>query len=143
MIYIIEDDENIRNLVQVALKGSGYETAAFETAEEALGAFKVREPQLAIFDLMLPGMDGLEAIRRIRENEQWKKLPVLVLTARDKEYDKVAGLDGGADDYMTKPFSVLELQARVRSLLRRTQEEETALPRIFECGSIYLDTDAR
>ena len=116
MIYIIEDDENIRNLVQVALNGSGYETAAFETAEEALGAFKVKAPQLAIFDLMLPGMDGLEAIRKIRANDAWKKLPVLVLTAKDKEYDKVAGLDGGADDYMTKPFSVLELLARVRSL---------------------------
>ena len=114
MIYIIEDDENIRNLVEVALKGSGYETAAFETAEEALGAFKVRQPQLAIFDLMLPGMDGMEAIKKIREQKQWKKLPVLVLTAKDKEYDKVAGLDGGADDYMTKPFSVLELLARVR-----------------------------
>ena len=125
MIYIIEDDENIRNLVQVALNGSGYETAAFETAEEALGAFKVKAPQLAIFDLMLPGMDGLEAIRKIRANDAWKKLPVLVLTAKDKEYDKVAGLDGGADDYMTKPFSVLELLARVRSLLRRTKEEET------------------
>ena len=85
MIYIIEDDENIRNLVEVALKGSGYETAAFETAEEALGAFKVRQPQLAIFDLMLPGMDGMEAIRKIREQKEWKKLPVLVLTARDKE----------------------------------------------------------
>ena len=121
MIYIIEDDENIRNLVQVALNGSGYETAAFETAEEALGAFKVKAPQLAIFDLMLPGMDGLEAIRKIRANDAWKKLPVLVLTAKDKEYDKVAGLDGGADDYMTKPFSVLELLARVRSLLRRME----------------------
>ena len=112
MIYIIEDDENIRNLVQVALNGSGYETAAFETAEEALGAFKVKAPQLAIFDLMLPGMDGLEAIRKIRANDAWKKLPVLVLTAKDKEYDKVAGLDGGADDYMTKPFSVPAAPAR-------------------------------
>ena len=121
MIYIIEDDENIRNLVEVALKGSGYETAAFETAEEALGAFKVRQPQLAIFDLMLPGMDGMEAIRKIREQKQWKKLPVLVLTAKDKEYDKVAGLDGGADDYMTKPFSVLELLARVRTAIRHAR----------------------
>ena len=94
MIYIIEDDENIRNLVQVALNSSGYETAAFETAEEALGAFKVKAPQLAIFDLMLPGMDGLEAIRKIRANDAWKKLPVLVLTAKDKEYDKVAGPAG-------------------------------------------------
>lgn len=143
MIYIIEDDENIRNLVQVALNGSGYETAAFETAEEALGAFKVKAPQMAIFDLMLPGMDGMEAIRRIRGQEQLKKLPVLVLTAKDKEYDKVAGLDGGADDYMTKPFSVLELLARVRSLLRRTEESAPKTPKILEFGPILLDTAAR
>ena len=143
MIYIIEDDENIRNLVQVALNGSGYETAAFETAEEALGAFKVKAPQLAILDLMLPGMDGLEAIRKIRANDAWKKLPVLVLTAKDKEYDKVAGLDGGADDYMTKPFSVLELLARVRSLLRRTKEEEPEQPKLFDCGALHLDLETR
>lgn len=143
MIYIIEDDENIRNLVQVALNGSGYETAAFETAEEALGAFKVKAPQLAIFDLMLPGMDGMEAIRRIRANDQWKMLPILVLTAKDKEYDKIAGLDGGADDYVTKPFSVLELLARVRTLLRRTGTEEKAPSRVLEIGVISIDTAAR
>ncbi len=80
---------------------------------------------------MLPGMDGLEAIRKIRANDAWKKLPVLVLTAKDKEYDKVAGLDGGADDYMTKPFSVLELLARVRSLLRRTKEGGTGTAEAF------------
>lgn len=143
MIYIVEDDENIRNLVQVALNGSGYETAAFETAEEALGAFKVKAPQMAIFDLMLPGMDGLEAIRRIRAQEQWKKMPILVLTAKDKEYDKVAGLDGGADDYMTKPFSILELQARVRSLLRRTEEKTEQKPKVMEFGTLRIDTAAR
>ena len=143
MIYIIEDDENIRNLVQVALNGSGYETAAFETAEEALGAFKVKAPQLAIFDLMLPGMDGMEAIRRIRANDQWKMLPILVLTAKDKEYDKIAGLDGGADDYVTKPFSVLELLARVRTLLRRTGAEEKVPSRVLEIGVISIDTAAR
>lgn len=143
MIYIVEDDENIRNLVQVALNGSGYETAAFETAEEALGAFRVKEPQMAIFDLMLSGMDGMAAIQRIRANERWKKLPILVLTAKDKEYDKVAGLDGGADDYMTKPFSVLELLARVRSLLRRTQGEEKKEKRQLVFGRISMDMDAR
>lgn len=143
MIYIIEDDENIRNLVQVALNGSGYETAAFETAEEALGAFRVKEPQMAVFDLMLPGMGGMEAIRRIRADERHKRLPILVLTAKDKEYDKVAGLDGGADDYMTKPFSVLELLARVRSLLRRTQGEEKKEARRLEFGVISIDLDAR
>lgn len=143
MIYIIEDDENIRNLVQVALNGSGYETAAFETAEEALGAFKVCAPQMAIFDLMLPGMDGMEAIYRIRAQEDWKKLPILVLTAKDKEYDKVAGLDAGADDYMTKPFGVLELLARVRSLLRRTEGEKKEQPKVCGYGPILIDTAAR
>ena len=140
MIYIIEDDENIRNLVQVALNGSGYETAAFETAEEALGAFKVKAPQLAIFDLMLPGMDGLEAIRKIRANDAWKKLPVLVLTAKDKEYDKVAGLDGGADDSLTKPFSVLQLRARVEAHLRR----ERRVPSYrFVSGGLRFDLQAK
>ena len=149
MIYIIEDDENIRNLVQVALNGSGYETAAFETAEEALGAFKVKAPQLAIFDLMLPGMDGLEAIRKIRANDAWKKLPVLVLTAKDKEYDKVAGLDGGADDYMTKPFSVSELLARVEALCRRVSRsaggESGAAhsPAALVSGDFVLDENRR
>ena len=150
MIYIIEDDENIRNLVQVALNGSGYETAAFETAEEALGAFKVNAPQLAIFDLMLPGMDGLEAIRKIRANDAWKKLPVLVLTAKDKEYDKVAGLDGGADDYMTKPFSVSELLARVEALCRRVSrtaggdEKEKSSPLgMLTSGEFVLDENRR
>ena len=143
MIYIIEDDENIRNLLQVALSGSGYETAVFERAEEALGAFKVRRPKMAIFDLMLPGMDGMEAIRRIRQNEQWKDLPILVLSAKDKEYDKIAGLDGGADDYITKPFSVLELLARVRTLLRRTGGDEKKSDKLLEFGPISMDTATR
>ena len=147
MIYIIEDDENIRNLVQVALNGSGYETAAFETAEEALGAFKVKAPQLAIFDLMLPGMDGLEAIRKIRANDAWKKLPVLVLTAKDKEYDKVAGLDGGADDYMTKPFSPSELVARVKGHIQRYERlvgsREQRRPEVLKIRGLEIDRDSR
>lgn len=143
MIYIVEDDENIRNLIQVALNGSGFETAAFETAEEALGAFRVKQPQMAVFDLMLPGMSGMEAIRKIRSDERWKKLPILVLTAKDKEYDKVAGLDGGADDYMTKPFSVLELLARVRALLRRTGNDGKKAAEVLEFGPIHIDAAAR
>ena len=143
MIYIIEDDENIRNLLQVALSGSGYETAAFERAEEALGALKVRVPKLVIFDLMLPGMDGMEAIRRIRQNEQWQDLPILVISAKDKEYDKIAGLDGGADDYITKPFSVLELLARVRTLLRRTKNSNMQNGSWQEFGAILVNTAAR
>lgn len=124
-IFVIEDDENIRNLVKIAMEGYGYQVAAFETAEEALEELEKEKPDLAVFDLMLPGMDGLAAIRLIRERpDNLKNIPIIVLTAKDKEYDKVVGLDGGADDYMTKPFGVLELAARIRSLLRRTTERQ-------------------
>lgn len=119
-IYIIEDDQNIRNLLKIAVTGFQYEAIVFDNAEDALLQIEKDCPDLAVFDLMLPGMDGLEAIRRIRKLPAVSGLPVLILTARDKELDKVAGLDGGADDYMVKPFGILELGARIRSLLRRS-----------------------
>lgn len=120
-IFVIEDDENIRELVKIALEGCGYQVYAFETAEEALRLMERQKPDLSIFDWMLPGMDGMEAIRKLRGDRNWNGMPIILLTAKDKEYDKVAGLDGGADDYITKPFGVLELTARVRSLLRRAE----------------------
>ena len=119
-IYVVEDDDNIRDLIKIALQGFGYEISAFETAEEALSLIEGDNPALAVFDLMLPVMDGLTAIRKIRKSESLKDMPILILTAKDREFDKVAGLDGGADDYMTKPFGVIELGARIRSLLRRS-----------------------
>ena len=122
-IYIIEDDDNIRNLLKIALEGFGYDTESFETAEEGLARMKEEAPSLAIFDWMLPGMDGITAIKEIRSTEGLKNIPIMVLTAREKEPDKVVGLDCGADDYMVKPFGVLELSARIRSLLRRTRRE--------------------
>jgi two-component system alkaline phosphatase synthesis response regulator PhoP len=123
-IYVIEDDENIRELLKVALEGFGYQIKAYEYAEPALSDMKVDKPDMAIFDLMLPGMDGLSAIRLLRQDSQLKNIPVICLTAKDKELDKVMGLDVGADDYITKPFGVLELAARIRSLLRRANKEE-------------------
>ena len=122
LIYVIEDDDNIRDLIKIALEGFGYEVSAFEMAEEALKHIESDKPSLAVFDLMLPGMDGLTAIRRIRKKESLKDIPVLILTAKDREFDKVAGLDGGADDYMTKPFIPEELLARIRALSRRQGE---------------------
>ena len=121
-IYVIEDDENIRNLLKIALEGFGYEAEAFETAEEGLARIQELPPDLAIFDWMLPGMDGITAIKKIRQTENVRNLPIIVLTAKEKELDKV-----GADDYMVKPFGILELSARIRSLLRRSgrQDEET------------------
>lgn len=123
-IFVIEDDESIRELLKVALEGFGYKINVYESAMPALMDMKENKPDLAIFDLMLPGMDGLEAIRLIRQDSQLKNLPVICLTAKDKEMDKVMGLDVGADDYITKPFGVLELAARIRSLLRRMGKEE-------------------
>ena len=117
LIYVIEDDDNIRDLIRIALEGFGYRVKAFESAEEGLAAMEREKPDLAVFDWMLPGMDGVSAIKRIRRTGTG--MPILLLTARDKELDIVIGLDGGADDYMTKPFGVLELSARIRTLLRR------------------------
>lgn len=137
-IFVVEDDESIRELIRVALSGFGYEVKAYETAEEALLEIEEERPSLSVFDLMLPGMDGLAAIRKIREKPAIKDMPVLILTARDKEYDKVLGLDGGADDYMTKPFGVLELAARIRSLLRRAQKTEKE-EKFLRTGDLYID----
>ena len=127
-IYIIEDDQNIRNLLKIAVSGFQYEPFVFENAEDALKQIGTDLPDMAIFDLMLPGMDGITAIRKIRQMPEVSGIPILILTAKDKELDKVIGLDGGADDYMVKPFGVLELGARIRSLLRRGGKtaEETA-----------------
>ena len=124
MIYVIEDDESIRELLKVALEGFGYRIKAYEAAEQALTDMKEEKPELAVFDLMLPGMDGLTAIRQVRQTTELKNIPIICLTAKDKELDKVAGLDVGADDYITKPFGVLELAARIRSLLRRAGKNE-------------------
>ena len=123
-IYVVEDDDNIRDLIKIALEGFGYEVSSYEMAEEALKHMETDKPALAVFDLMLPGMDGMSAIRKIRKNDLLKDIPILVLTAKDREFDKVAGLDGGADDYMTKPFGVMELAARIRSLLRRSTKNQ-------------------
>ena len=143
-IFVIEDDENIRELVKVALEGYGYQVDAFETAEAALVEMEAVKPALAIFDLMLPGMDGLAAIKKIREEKKLSEMPIIVLTAKDKEYDKVVGLDGGADDYMTKPFSVMELAARVRSLLRRSvRESQTHSSEQESFGKLSLDRATR
>ena len=131
-IYIIEDDENIRNLLKIALEGFGYEAEGFETAEEGLERIKEEVPSLAILDWMLPGMDGVTAIRKIRQTDGLQELPIMLLTAKEKELDKVVGLDCGADDYMVKPFGVLELSARIRSLLRRAKREEKKDTLTFE-----------
>lgn len=140
-IYVIEDDESIRELLKVALEGFGYCIKSYEAAEPALLDMKEDKPDLAIFDLMLPGMDGLSAIRLLRQDIQLKQTPVICLTAKDKELDKVMGLDVGADDYITKPFGVLELAARIRSLLRRSVKEDSA--EFITIRTVTINTQTR
>lgn len=152
LIYVTEDDENIRNLICVALENFGYRSCGFETAEEALeklgdivkrGKEAHRElPSMFIFDWMLPGMDGMAAIQLVRQMEPLKSTPILMLTAKDRETDIVMGLDNGADDYMTKPFGILELSARVRNLLKRSgpiREESSSL----SAGAVAIDRETR
>lgn len=139
-IFITEDDESIRALIKVALEGYNHSVYDFETAEEALEKMKTVKPDLAIFDLMLPGMQGTEAVKKLRESNKFKKLPIIILTAKDDEIDKIIGLDSGADDYVTKPFSVMELMARVRSQLRRTEENTVNYK---EIGLLKINIDTR
>ena len=125
MIYVIEDDYNIQEIVKLALESDGYNVITFDNAIDALEAIRDMKPDMAIFDVMLPHMDGITAVRKIRETDT--HMPILILSAKDSELDKIQGLDSGSDDYMTKPFSVLELAARVRTLLRRAQPKSQVI----------------
>lgn len=140
-IYLVEDDESIRELILYALKNSGFEAEGFERGEPFWTAVNRAVPSLCILDIMLPGDDGLHILRRIKEHPAYQTIPVIMLTAKATEYDKVKGLDLGADDYITKPFSVLELISRVRAVLRRVkpQQDQTCLS--YE--GILLDHDRR
>lgn len=142
-IYVIEDDENIRTLIKIALQSSGYTVSDFESAEEALEHMKTEKPDLAVFDIMLPQMDGLTAVKKIRSIPSVCDLPIMMLTAKDTEIDKVVGLDGGADDYMTKPFGILELTARIRSLFRRVTPKQSPSSQILQVRDLTINTDTR
>lgn len=126
LIYVVEDDESIRELVQMALNSFSYRVKSFDNAEEAIEMISKQVPDLILFDIMLPGMSGLEATKLLRQGSKTKDLPILLLTAKDTEIDKVAGLDSGADDYITKPFGVMELGARIRSIFRRISSKPTS-----------------
>ncbi|MCL2560419.1 MAG: response regulator transcription factor [Turicibacter sp.] len=144
LIYVIEDDESIRELISMALTSFSYQVVSFDNAEEALKVIDGQMPDLALFDIMLPGMSGLEATKRLRQHPKAKDLPIILLTAKDTEIDKVAGLDSGADDYITKPFGVMELGARVRSIFRRlpTNEKESAGTEIVT-ADFTINTETR
>ncbi len=144
MIYIVEDDSEIRELEVYALKSSGFEPKAFESAKKLDEEVKVCVPDLFILDIMLPGEDGLSILKRLRAQDNTKNVPIIMITAKSSELDKVKGLDLGADDYIAKPFGILEFVSRVRALLRRSgsMKAEAEDSRI-SLGDVVLDTGTR
>lgn len=124
MIYCVEDEGNIRDLIVYALKNSDFDVEGFSSGEELFRAIDEKLPSLVLLDIMLPGEDGLTILKRIRDNPSTEDIPVIMLTAKSSELDKIVGLDIGADDYIVKPFSVLELVARVKAVLRRARPKE-------------------
>lgn len=140
-VYITEDDASIRQLVTYALKTADIEAVGFETGAALFDAVASQKPDLLILDIMLPDVDGISILRRLRSNPHTAELPVLMLTAKNAEYDKVNALDLGADDYVTKPFGVMELISRVKALLRRTGS--AAAGETLFCGHLEMDTARR
>ena len=124
LIYLLEDDDSIRKLVIYALNSQGYEAKGFEHPAEFWKAMGQAQPDLVLLDIMLPEEDGLTILQKLRAAAGTKKLPVIMLTAKNTEYDRVVGLDSGADDFISKPFGMMELVARVRAVLRRTESRE-------------------
>ncbi len=132
VILTVDDEEHILELISFNLEINGYDVRKAETGEEALEILQAEHVDLVLLDRMLPGIDGIEVLRRIRQDKALAKLPVILLTAKTEEFDKVVGLEVGADDYIGKPFGVHELVARIKALLRRTSPEEEPAPKAEE-----------
>lgn len=136
MIYLLEDDDSIRKLVIYALQSQGYEAAGFERPSEFWHAVNRKLPELVLLDVMLPEEDGLSVLKKLRGASATNGIPVIMLTAKNTEFDRVTGLDCGADDFVSKPFGMMELLARVRAVLRRT--EKTPQEQQWQAGPLYV-----
>ena len=136
MIYLVEDDNNIRELVIYTLNSTGFKAAGFERPSEFYAALKHELPSLILLDIMLPDEDGITILKKLREKSSTMDLPIIMLTAKGTEYDKVMGLDSGADDYIAKPFGTMELISRIKALLRRTGRDDS--PVEYRRGELYL-----
>lgn len=139
MIYLVEDDSSIRELVVYTLQNTGFEARGFACAADFWEAMKTELPEMVLLDIMLPDEDGLTILRKLRSNGETERLPVMMLTAKGTEYDKVIGLDSGADDYLPKPFGMMELVSRVKAVLRRS--EPLKKKERYELGPIVADVN--
>lgn len=140
LIYCVEDDENIRELVGYALRSQGFEVETFGDAKEFWQGIHESMPSLVLLDIMLPGESGTTILEKIRKDSKLKDMPVIMMTAKTSEYDIVKGLDGGADDYVCKPFGIVELTSRIKSVLRRSGPKR-AEGSIYSFGPVSLDSE--
>lgn len=136
LIYIVEDDESIREIETIALKNSNYIISAFENAKEFYKKLDELVPDLILLDVMLPDESGYDIVRKLRKRPATQDIPIIMVTAKTTEMDMIKGLDGGADDYIKKPFSIMELITRVKALLRRTAKEE---PKLLKLDDLVID----
>ena len=141
MIYLVEDEANIREFVLYALAGQGFEAQGFEKPSQFFAALERQLPELVLLDLMLPEEDGLSVLKRFRAAPATRHVPVIILSAKDTEFDKVLGLDSGADDYLPKPFGMLELFSRIRAVLRRSQS--AVPPQEYRMGALLVRPSRR
>ena len=139
LIYIVEDDQNIREIESFALKNSGYRVMDFECAKDFYKKMSEKVPQLILLDIMLPDEDGLDVVRKLRSMPETRKIPIILVTAKTTEIDKVKGLDIGADDYITKPFGVMELISRVKAVLRRSKGMDE--DKVLALADLYIDNE--
>ena len=139
LIYIVEDDESIREIESIALKNSNYIVSAFENAKEFYKKLDELVPDLILLDVMLPDESGYDIVGKLRKRPATQDIPIIMVTAKTTEMDMIKGLDGGADDYIKKPFSIMELITRVKALLRRTAKDE---PKLLKLDDLVLDMSA-
>jgi two-component system alkaline phosphatase synthesis response regulator PhoP len=139
MIWFVEDDGSIRDIALYALNAAGFETKGFEDGLSCWEELKKEKPDLIVLDIMLPGMDGLELLTKIKESIEYNSIPVILATAKGQEYDRIHGLDLGADDYIVKPFSIMEMVSRVKAVLRRSQPQQAS--KLLKAGGLVVNLD--
>lgn len=137
MIYCVEDDSSIRELMVYTLQASGFEACGFQDAATFWEMMKEKKPELVILDIMLPGEDGISILKKLKTSPVTEEIPVIMATAKDSEYDTVIGLDSGADDYLSKPFGMMEMVSRIKAVLRRSAPKKKQ--KQIKCGSIVID----
>ena len=139
MIWYVEDDASIRDIGMYALNSAGFETKGFEDGLSLLDALKKEKPELIVLDVLLPGMDGLEILSKMKGSIEYQSIPVIMATAKGQEYDRINGLELGADDYIVKPFSMMEMVSRVKAVLRRSQPQQVS--KLLKTGGLVVNLD--